>query len=103
MGQLNEKQMKTSNKIIYIFAEITLGYITFTLLGALSRADIYPVKTPIYVQILLLATAIIINSVVYFRYNSHEKALLSYSIRQLFVSVRPCYLIGLTTPGYTHY
>lgn len=74
MGQLNEKQMKTSNKIIYIFAEITLGYITFTLLGALSRADIYPVKTPIYVQILLLATAIIINSVVYFGYNSHEKS-----------------------------
>lgn len=74
MGQLNEKQMKTSNKIIYIFAEIILGYITFTLLGALSRADIYPDKTPIYVQIGLIVTAIIINSVIYFRYNTHEKS-----------------------------
>lgn len=74
MGQLNEKQMKTSNKIIYIFAEIILGYITFTLLGALSRADIYPDKTPIYVQIGLIVTAIIINSVIYFGHNTHEKS-----------------------------
>lgn len=74
MNQLSENQLKTANKIIYIFTEIILGYITFTLFGALSRADIYPDKTPIYVQIGLMVTAIIINSVIYFRYNTHEKS-----------------------------
>lgn len=74
MNQLSKNQLKTANKIIYIFTEIILGYITFTLFGALSRADIYPDKTPIYVQIGLIVTAIIVNSVIYFKYNTHEKS-----------------------------
>lgn len=74
MTQLNENQLKTANKIIYIFTEIILVYITFTLFGALSRADIYPDKTPIYVQIGLMITAIIVNSVIYFKHNTHEKS-----------------------------
>lgn len=72
--QLNQNQLKVANRLIYVFTEIILGYVMFTLLGALSRSDSYPDKAPIFVQVVLLLAAVIINSVVYFKFSTHEKS-----------------------------
>lgn len=49
--QLNQNQLKVANRLIYVFTEIILGYVVFTLLGALSRSGIYSDKAPIFVQV----------------------------------------------------
>ena len=72
--QLNQNQLKVANRLIYIFTEIILGYVIFTLLGALSRSDIYPDKIPIFVQVVLLLVAVVINGIVYFKFSAHEKS-----------------------------
>lgn len=72
--QLNQNQLKVANRLIYVFTEIILGYVVFTLLGALSRSDIYSDKAPIFVQVVLLLAAVVINGVVYFKFSTHEKS-----------------------------